>query len=289
MNEKNIKKIVDKLQSINLDFIKENTHDMDICMNYYHDKVITCIDSISPEREVTVSTKRTHSEPWMTKDLRKCVTKQLQLYQKFLSSKSITDCEKYKQYHSTFKKIKRTAKRDYYFIKCTEFKSNTKKLWQMINNVTGVHKNKSCLIESLKIDNIVTKDKLVISNHMNKYFASIGMTYVQNIRNSDVTLETYLNKITKSEKTIYLNPTNKEEVLCLLNSMAGKSSSGWDGISNKLLKSIKEVVVEPLALIFNISIQTGKFPEIFKPADIIPLYKSGPKTKCTNYRPYHCY
>ena len=155
----------------------------------------------------------------------------------------------------------------------------------MINNVTGVRKNNSSLIDCLNINNIISKDKAAIANHMNKYFASIGMKYAKSINNSDVPLESYLNKIPRSKKTMYLYPTNKEEVLNLLNGLACKSSSGWDGILNKLLKPIKDVIAEPLSIIFNISIQTGKFPEIFKAADIIPLYKGGTRVNCTNYQP----
>ena len=285
LSKKNISKIVDKLHCIKLDFIEENSQDVNLCMNYYHAQVISCIDSIAPERECLVSSNRTYSEPWMTKGLRKCSTKQLQLYKNSLSSQKTADCEKYRQYRVMYKKIKRQAKRDYYFLKCTEFKSNTKKLWQMINNITNARKNKSCLIESLSIDNIVSRDKTAIANHMNKYFASIGMRYAKSVNKSELSLETYLNKIEKNEKTIYLHPTNKDEVLKLLYALTCKNSSGWDGISNKLLKSIKDVIAEPLALIFNISIKTGVFPEWFKSADIIPLYKSGSKLYCTNYRP----
>ena len=285
LSKRNIGKIIDRLHSIKLEYIHENTHDIDLCMDYYHDQVMSCIDLNAPKIECLVSSNRTYSEPWMTKGLRKCGTKQLQLYKNSLSSQKAVDCKKYKQYRNNYKKIKRQAKRDYYFLKCTEFKSNTKKLWQMINNVTNVRKNNSCIIECLSIDNIVSKDKAAIANHMNKYFTSIGMQYAKSVNESDVPLETYLNKISKNEKTIFLHPTNKDEVLRLLNVLTCKSSSGWDGISNKLLKSIKEVVAEPLAIIFNISIKTGIFPKIFKAADIIPLYKSGPKKYCTNYRP----
>ena len=49
LSKKNISKIIEKLQNINLEYIVEHDHDVDLCMNYYHDKVMTCIDSIAPE------------------------------------------------------------------------------------------------------------------------------------------------------------------------------------------------------------------------------------------------
>ena len=284
LSTKKLAKIVEKLHEIDFTFIEEGT-DIDQVAELFHNEIVSTIDMISPEREITVSTKHTHSEPWITKGLRKCATKQLKLYRTFLSHRSVGSCEKYKQYRSAFKKIKRRAKQDYYFEKCIEFKSNTKKLWQMINNITGQQRDKTCIIESLKIDNLVINDKTAIANTMCKYFSSIGMTYANRIQCGNTTLIEYLNKIKRNEKSIYMYPTNQTEVRTILNNLASKSSSGWDGISNKLLKAIKDPLVEPLAKIFNLSIKQGKFPSLFKLADVIPLFKSGMKTEKNNYRP----
>ena len=44
-------------------------------------------------------------------------------------------------------------------------------------------------------------------------------------------------------------------------------------------------MAEPLALIFNLSIDTGCFPECFKHSTITPIFKAGDRTDVTNYRP----
>ena len=41
------------------------------------------------------------------------------------------------------------------------------------------------------------------------------------------------------------------DVLQLINNMDNKSSSGHDGISNRILKSIKNIICKPIALIIN--------------------------------------
>ena len=48
---------------------------------------------------------------------------------------------------------------------------------------------------------------------------------------------------------------------------------------------MKTVLCKPLTILFNRSITEGKFPKIFKNADVIPLYKSGATDLCNNYRP----
>ena len=66
---------------------------------------------------------------------------------------------------------------------------------------------------------------------------------------------------------------------------ANKTSSGIDELSNKLLRSIKNEILKPLALIINQSLQTGIFPDLLKISKIKPLYKKDDKCCFNNYRP----
>ncbi len=66
--------------------------------------------------------------------------------------------------------------------------------------------------------------------------------------------------------------------------MAPKSSFGFDGLSSKLLKSIKGAVVKPITIIINQMIDTGIFPDKLKIAKIVPIYKKDDETGFINYR-----
>ena len=235
------------------------TGNVNDCAQRLHDELLKIIDKISPERTVSSTNQRTYCEPWMSKGLRKSSKKQLQLYKNYLSVRSTTLHEKYKLYRDCFKKIKRTAKRDYYLSKCLEFKSNTKKLWQMINNVNNKTCNKMCIISSIKVDNIEYTNDKIIANSLCTHFAEIGMTYSKRIKPSITPIKEYLSKITPNCKNIFLNPTNKYEICKIINELANKTSSGWDCISNTLLKKVGHHLYEPLAVLFNKSLETGIF------------------------------
>ena len=84
---------------------------------------------------------------------------------------------------------------------------------------------------------------------------------------------------------MYLDPITPTEIKQLINKLPAKDSSGYDNISNNLLKHIKDSVVSPLTYIFNLSLSNGVFPTNMKLAEIIPLYKKGAKNEVTNYRP----
>ena len=67
--------------------------------------------------------------------------------------------------------------------------------------------------------------------------------------------------------------------------MANKSSAGWDGLSNRLLKQIKLSIVPALEIVFNKSLKEGVFPSLMKLACVSPLHKSGQTDIANNYRP----
>ena len=62
-------------------------------------------------------------------------------------------------------------------------------------------------------------------------------------------------------------------------------SPGPDKIPTKLLKDAIETICQPLAIVFNASLEKGTFPDIWKVARITPVFKSGQKSNLSNYRP----
>ena len=60
---------------------------------------------------------------------------------------------------------------------------------------------------------------------------------------------------------------------------------GNDKISHNMLKHAASTVCKPLEIIFNCSLQTGRFSHMWKSAIIIALFKKGIKSDPTNYRP----
>ena len=59
--------------------------------------------------------------------------------------------------------------------------------------------------------------------------------------------------------------------------MKGKSSTGHDSISSKLLKYVRGEIVYALSVAINSSLATGIVPGILKLAKVIPLYKAKDK------------
>ena len=100
---------------------------------------------------------------------------------------------------------------------CNDFKYNTKKLWDMINNLIKRTANKTTILS-----------KLVLNNKE-------GKTYANNIKPSTKGLNYYCNKIPLNNTSLYFKPTDMVEISNIINKLANKSSYGYDQISNKLI------------------------------------------------------
>ena len=88
-----------------------------------------------------------------------------------------------------------------------------------------------------------------------------------------------------SKTSIFLSPVTYQELDRLIDRLPNKVSSGYDNISNILLKNIKPWIVNPLVGIFNSSLTTGMFPKLMKTAIVIPLHKGQSALELSNYRP----
>ena len=70
-----------------------------------------------------------------------------------------------------------------------------------------------------------------------------------------------------------------------LKGLKTKKAIGLDNIPNRLLKLAADSSAPSLTFIFNLSISSGIFPDEWKIAKILPMYKSGPRNVLENYRP----
>ena len=254
-------------------------------LNFFHSTQTNTIDKHCPKQEYSVNYGKIIRDPWVTKGLINSVRRQKTLYRKQLHTSDPTDTTRYITYRNTLKKLLRRSKLSYFNNKCLEYKQNSRKLWQLINQVINKIPKKSQVIESLKIDNLIKYSPQEITKGFCDHFAHIGEKYASKIRASRVLVETYSSKIKMCASSLFLLPTDKTEIRALITNLPAKTSSGFDEISNNLLKNLSPSLLNPLERIFNKSLNDGVFPELMKKADISPLFKSKLENDANNYRP----
>ena len=133
-------------------------------------------------------------------------------------------------------------------------------------------------------DHCISNPK-IIADSFNTYFVNIesNRSSKVNLRDHSLSFNNYLTS--RRESRFNFSTISVEEVLSVINNLENKNSSGYDDISNKLLKSIKVEVCTPLTVILNQSLLNGIFPDALKIVIVKPLFKKGEKNSFNNYRP----
>ena len=251
--------------------------------NLVHSTLITTIDKIAPETEIRLSKTKTPRDPWITKGLLRSIQKQKKLYSEQLSDTTITN--QYKIYRNQLQKILRKAKISYFREKCNEYKQDSRKLWKLIHSILNKTCHKGDSIKALNKDGVPRYDPATITSEFCKHFSSIGETFAKKIPPPSKCISEYLNTIPQNDQSIFLEPTSEKEIMELITDLIPKNSSGYDNLSNKLIKKLLPALIDPLTIVFNKSLAEGIFPEAMKKADVVPLYKSKDHQDSNNYRP----
>jgi len=148
--------------------------------------------------------------------------------------------------------------------------------WQHLNKAINKTQHKGSRIEMILDDSKSYTEPTELANIFSKYFCTI---FSNQINEQEQTLEL------KSNNTIIMTPINEKEIFDSIYSFKNKYTCTSKDIPMFLWKNIAIYIVAPLKYLINLSINNGKFPEQFKHATIIPIYKKGDKKLTDNYRP----
>ena len=164
--------------------------------------------------------------------------------------------------------------------------STVKQVWEGINDIIKPERNTKNFLKIETIEGTV-EDPLQVAEEFVTFFKEKIEKLEANIKkNPDIDpLSELKEKMKNSNLKFSLKTVKEKDVLKLLKALKGKKSYGLDGITSEILKIGAEVLVVPLTWIINTSITTGEFPEEWKIAKIIPLFKKGNRKMMKNYRP----
>ena len=70
-------------------------------------------------------------------------------------------------------------------------------------------------------------------------------------------------KIKQCPISIFIYPATEEEVISLTKSLKGKPTAGDDDVPEDLVEQCVQLVRGPLAHIYNLSLNSGVFPDIY--------------------------
>ena len=87
------------------------------------------------------------------------------------------------------------------------------------------------------------------------------------------------------QNSIFLSLPTADEISKIITKLVNKNSCSYDLVSNRAIKATNEYVSPYLEILFQKCIMEGVFPDCYKIAQVIPLFKGGNKEDRNCYRP----
>ena len=174
------------------------------------------------------------------------------------------------------------AKADFLKEQQEELADDPKKFWRLVKAIVPGKKSKSANISLTGIDDNgdeINIDEPLVADFVNKFYCSIGPKLAEEHK---IPWRFY------GDESVNIYPhfvTDYDQILSLCKEIKTTKSSGIDDVPSRVFKDAFRVLVPQLVYLFNLSFSTSTFPDEWKQATVIPLFKGGDKTEVSNYRP----
>lgn len=272
-----------KLLSLDQD-LKDDIDHFAACIT---DSCQELIEKFMPNKKL--SRKRRHflCKPWISKGLRISIRTKNKLHRSSLKSTDPVTIGNYKKYRNLLSRLKNKAKNIYYANLASRFGNDKSKTWRLINEITNRKKStKPPITYIIDKDGQKITDRKHMTNHLNEYFSNIGEEMNSAFKKTSSSTKNpleYIPLYTKEEFTF--KATNKREITKVISDLNNKKTSGYDLISNYILKSCCSTIVPYITKLFNQCFTKNIFPSPYKIALVVPIFKGGNKGDVSCYRP----
>ena len=217
--------------------------------------------------------------PWITKSLKNMLNRKNRLYKSYKRhGYKEEDKIRLDSFRSECQKAVENAKLTYLTKlgnKVNDPNTSQKSYWKIINRV--MNKSRAPKVPPLLVNN----EFIVNCREKAKIFNNFFANQCRLISNDSV-LPTF-NFLT--DKRIDHISIRQDEIISLVRNLNPNKASGSDGVSGQMLILCDETVGKPLKIIFENIILTSIYPDMWKVANVTPVYKKGDKQVHKNYRP----
>ena len=194
------------------------------------------------------------------------------LWKRYSRHRSEQARTRYNEARNTYTQIRKEAQRNYEKDIIDKSKEQPKLFHDYINSRT----KKQEQILTITDEGITYDNDKEMSEILNKKFQSVFTNEPSFDSNQDTP--------TPKQKLGEIKLTKKRVQAALKKLDRGKAR-GPDEVSPWVLKECAEELCLPIFMIFTNSLEQGKLPDIWKSANITPIYKKGNKSNPLNYRP----
>ena len=283
----NLDKLCEEIEK-DIDRMHSECDTFESFLEFFQEKIDTTCKLLTPR----TSKRNSIVNPWITEGLINSIEKKARLYFDWRKTCSLTLPDgndslhvKYKEFSKVLKNLIKVAKTVYYSNKFEKYNKNSKKTWEIINELRG--KTKMLVKDDFIIDGQRIANRRIIANKFNEYFTSLASNLNEQILSNDYVTIDPINSFvqylsTSVNSSIFLEDTTPLEIVEIITNLKnGKASD----IPIIVLKRPAKLLSTILAQLYNNCMQSGIFPSIFKVGKVTPIHKKDNKALIENYRP----
>ena len=224
-------------------------------------------------------TVRPNDKPWFNGELRRLLRIKERSHKKAKSTNSVLHWAKYRldrnAYINKLNQAKKSFEDTKYELLIKQGRNNSKKWWTILKSVLGQTNESS--FPPMDYNGKIIVDDTEKADAFNEFFSKASKL-------DDTNAETPV-FYPLTEANLEMLHVTTEDVLDQLKELDTSKAYGPDGIPPKLFKEGRDILVEPLARLYNLSLKKQKFPAMLKLANVLPIHKKDKKDQCGNYRP----
>ena len=228
--------------------------------------------------------RKLKTKPWLSSSLLCSIKTKHKMHKSICETYDETKYKNYKTYHNVLNRTIEKARQKYYNELIIENKSNSDKIWKIVNEFVNLKPSQQVDINQLntKTGEVIT-NPAAISENLNAYFANIGKKMAETI--PEVDTDTNATAPTGVINSFFLTPTYPNEINNIIDSFKGSKATRYTDAATKFIKISKSVISPFLCKLINDCFSKGFYPNCLKIAEVIPIFKKGDHKEASNYRP----
>lgn len=257
-----------------------DTDNVNTQVNIFNKNFIKCLDRCAPI--VTKEIKRPH-KPWFTDELKAVINNKNKIHNDLRSDrKNVLLLEQYRNAKKQVKSLIQSSKKEYYWKELNNNKNNSSSKWNIIKEIVPSTKSSS--------ETYIFEDKDRKAEEFNTFFANVGKNTFEKTQESPLISDSTCPELSppdcdSMDGMFRPQPVDVETVILTIKSLKETRSVGCDGISFKFIRDSLYIISFYITVIINTSLTTGIFPEMWKHALVVPVFKKGDQESVNNYRP----
>lgn len=255
----------------------------DILNSSSFDKMITSFTNLVKSHTKVITKRYKNHKSWINKDIIDLIKNR----EKFFHLKKKAPNNEY-----VTKKYEFYSKQVVYKIRVAKNSENSKIIEHTVNKPMELWKQLKLLMfnKVSKINMIYLSDgshildnSHKIADKFNEQFVDAPLSITGHFPNVCVSDFSYVAYQITSKLDFY--EVSSKEVVNIISSLNPSAATGLDQISTKMLKFCSSKIADKISILLNEMFRSGQFPNSFKKAKVVPIFKKGNNLDPNNYRP----